>query len=165
MNWWNATTCWQGHRKEPFRGPNDALRSAPWSACLMVRAQRTRRQGKPDPLMLRELMEEFMSSLSCCALGWRHHADLQMAARTPVCASVGVSYGAHEPDAFAAISQPRFVAIRCFALRIGCCAATPGWSMNVSDPDAAVAGSMQFCRSPGGRGDAVPSLMWCAGGH
>lgn len=64
--------------------------------------------GKPHPLMLRELMAEFgVGPERTLMIGDTTH-DLQMALNAG-CASVGVSYGAHEPAAFDAL-QPRFVA-------------------------------------------------------
>jgi phosphoglycolate phosphatase len=58
--------------------------------------------GKPHPLMLHELMEEFgVRPERTLMIGDTTH-DLQMA-RNAGCASVGVSYGAHEPDAFHAL--------------------------------------------------------------
>lgn len=64
--------------------------------------------GKPDPLMLNELMAEFgVPPERTLMIGDTTH-DLQMALNAG-CASVGVSYGAHEPDAFHALA-PRHVA-------------------------------------------------------
>lgn len=64
--------------------------------------------GKPDPLMLRELMSEFdVSPDRTLMIGDTTH-DLQMALNAG-CASVGVSYGAHDPGAFDALS-PIYVA-------------------------------------------------------
>ena len=64
--------------------------------------------GKPDPLMLHELAREFdLPPERRLMVGDTTH-DLQMA-RNAGCASVGVSYGAHPPDGFAAL-QPLFVA-------------------------------------------------------
>lgn len=64
--------------------------------------------GKPDPRMLRELMAEFgVAPGRVLMVGDTTH-DLQMALNAG-CSSVGVSYGAHEPDAFVAL-RPRFVA-------------------------------------------------------
>ena len=55
--------------------------------------------GKPHPLMLQELMAEFdVPPERVLMIGDTTH-DLQMALNAG-CASVGVSYGAHEPDAF-----------------------------------------------------------------
>ncbi len=56
--------------------------------------------GKPAPRMLHELMREFgVDPTRTLMIGDTTH-DLQMAANAG-CASVGVSYGAHEPAAFA----------------------------------------------------------------
>lgn len=55
--------------------------------------------GKPHPRMLQELMREFgVEPERTLMIGDTTH-DLQMA-RNAGCASVGVSYGAHEPEAF-----------------------------------------------------------------
>jgi len=65
-------------------------------------------EGKPHPLMLNELMREFdVSPERTLMIGDTTH-DLQMAVNAG-CASVGVSYGAHESDAFHALN-PRFIA-------------------------------------------------------
>lgn len=64
--------------------------------------------GKPHPRMLHELMDEFgVNPARTLMIGDTTH-DLQMALNAG-CASVGVSYGAHESAAFDAL-QPRFVA-------------------------------------------------------
>jgi len=64
--------------------------------------------GKPHPLMLQELMREFgVDPDRTLMVGDTTH-DLQMALNAG-CASVGVSYGAHEPEAFDVL-QPRHVA-------------------------------------------------------
>jgi phosphoglycolate phosphatase len=64
--------------------------------------------GKPSPLMLQELMREFgVDPERTLMVGDTTH-DLQMALNAG-CASVGVSYGAHEPEAFHAL-RPRHVA-------------------------------------------------------
>jgi phosphoglycolate phosphatase len=64
--------------------------------------------GKPHPLMLQELMAEFgVAPERTLMIGDTTH-DLQMALNAG-CASVGVSYGAHEPSAFASL-QPLTVA-------------------------------------------------------
>lgn len=64
--------------------------------------------GKPNPQMLFELMREFgVDAARTLMVGDTTH-DLQMALNAG-CASVGVSYGAHEPSAFTALN-PRFVA-------------------------------------------------------
>jgi phosphoglycolate phosphatase len=64
--------------------------------------------GKPHPLMLQELMAEFgVPPDRVLMIGDTTH-DLQMAVNAG-CASVGVSYGAHEPEAFTSL-RPRHVA-------------------------------------------------------
>jgi phosphoglycolate phosphatase len=64
--------------------------------------------GKPDPLMLRELMAEFgVDPARTLMIGDTTH-DLQMALNAG-CPSVGVSYGAHEPEAFHLL-EPAFIA-------------------------------------------------------
>jgi phosphoglycolate phosphatase len=64
--------------------------------------------GKPDPLMLHELMAEFDVSASRVLMVGDTTHDLQMAVNAG-CASVGVSYGAHQPEAFAVLA-PRHIA-------------------------------------------------------
>ncbi|MBI2770058.1 MAG: HAD-IA family hydrolase [Burkholderiales bacterium] len=64
--------------------------------------------GKPDPLMLHELMAEFdVAPERTLMIGDTTH-DLQMAVNAR-CPSVAVSYGAHEPEVFGPLN-PRFVA-------------------------------------------------------
>jgi phosphoglycolate phosphatase len=64
--------------------------------------------GKPNPRMLHELMAEFdVPAHRLLMIGDTTH-DLQMALNAG-CPSVAVSYGAHEPEAFHALS-PRHVA-------------------------------------------------------
>ncbi len=55
--------------------------------------------GKPHPRMLNELMREFGAEPGRTLMIGDTTHDLQMA-RNAGCASVGVSYGAHEPDEF-----------------------------------------------------------------
>ena len=63
---------------------------------------------KPSPIMLHELMQEFgVDADRTLMIGDTTH-DLQMALNAG-CASVGVSYGAHEPDAFHDL-KPKFIA-------------------------------------------------------
>lgn len=65
-------------------------------------------RGKPHPQMLLELMAEFgVPPERTLMVGDTTH-DLQLALNAG-CASVAVSYGAHEPDAFQAL-KPRFIA-------------------------------------------------------
>ncbi len=64
--------------------------------------------GKPHPLMLQQLMNEFgVEPERTLMIGDTTH-DLQLAINAGV-ASVGVSFGAHAPEAFEALS-PLFVA-------------------------------------------------------
>ena len=59
--------------------------------------------GKPSPVMLHELMREFgVQPERTLMIGDTTH-DLQMAINAG-CASVGVSYGAHEPATFAELN-------------------------------------------------------------
>lgn len=70
--------------------------------------------GKPDPLMLIELMREFgVEPERTLMIGDTSH-DLQMALNAG-CASVGVSYGAHEPHEFNGL-QPLSIAHSVHAL-------------------------------------------------
>jgi len=55
--------------------------------------------GKPHPLMLQELMSEFGTEPARTLMIGDTTHDLQMAVNAG-CASVGVSYGAHEPGEF-----------------------------------------------------------------
>lgn len=64
--------------------------------------------GKPDPRMLHELMEEFgVPPERTLMVGDTTH-DLQMAVNAG-CASLAVSYGAHEPSGFAALGPHHVV--------------------------------------------------------
>lgn len=79
-----------------LRGVFDASRTADETA------------SKPDPRMLRELMTQFdIPARRVLMVGDTTH-DLQMAINA-ACPSVGVSYGAHQPEAFQALA-PRYVA-------------------------------------------------------
>ena len=64
--------------------------------------------GKPDPRMLHELMREFGADPERTLMIGDTTHDLQMARNAGV-ASVGVSYGAHEPHDFGALG-PRYIA-------------------------------------------------------
>ncbi|CAN7502565.1 HAD-IIIA family hydrolase [Acidovorax sp. LjRoot129] len=90
------------------RGLDEALHSVDLRG--MFDGSRTADQtaGKPHPLMLQELMAEFdVSPDRLLMIGDTTH-DLQMAVNAG-CASVGVSYGAHEPEVFDAL-RPLHVA-------------------------------------------------------
>lgn len=64
--------------------------------------------GKPDPRMLHELMRELGADPERTLMIGDTTHDLQMARNAGV-ASVGVSYGAHEPHDFGALG-PRYIA-------------------------------------------------------
>jgi phosphoglycolate phosphatase len=64
--------------------------------------------GKPHPRMLHELMAELGVSVERVLMVGDTTHDLQLALNAG-CASVGVSYGAHEPAAFELL-KPRFIA-------------------------------------------------------
>ena len=59
--------------------------------------------GKPHPLMLQQLMREFGADPQRTLMIGDTTHDLQLAINAGT-ASVGVSYGAHAPDAFAALN-------------------------------------------------------------
>ena len=90
------------------RGLDQALRTAELTGVFDGSRTADETAGKPNPLMLHELMREFgVESGRVLMIGDTTH-DLQMALNAG-CASVGVSYGAHEPDAFHAL-KPRYIA-------------------------------------------------------
>lgn len=90
------------------RGLDEALRSTELHGVFDGSRTADETAGKPDPRMLLELMREFgVEADRVLMIGDTTH-DLQMAVNAG-CASVGVSYGAHEPDGFDALS-PRYVA-------------------------------------------------------
>ena len=81
------------------RGLDEALRSAELQGLFDGSRTADETAGKPDPLMLRELMAEFgVAPERVLMVGDTTH-DLQMACNAG-CPSLGVSYGAHEPAAF-----------------------------------------------------------------
>lgn len=84
------------------RGLDEALGTAALAGTFDASRTADQTAGKPDPLMLRELMAEFdVPPERTLMIGDTTH-DLQMALNAG-CASVGVSYGAHEPEAFVAL--------------------------------------------------------------
>ncbi len=86
------------------RGLDDALHSVDLRGVFDGSRTADQTAGKPHPLMLQELMAEFdVAPERLLMIGDTTH-DLQMAVNAR-CASVAVSYGAHEPDAFHAL-QP-----------------------------------------------------------
>lgn len=90
------------------RGLDDALRSVELKGLFDGSRTADETAGKPDPMMLHELMAEFdVAPERVLMIGDTTH-DLQMALNAG-CPSVAVSYGAHESVKFAALT-PRFVA-------------------------------------------------------
>lgn len=90
------------------RGLDEALGSAELKGVFDGSRTADETAGKPDPRMLHELMEQFdVRPERVLMVGDTTH-DLQMALNA-ACPSVGVSYGAHEPDAFEVLN-PRYVA-------------------------------------------------------
>ena len=90
------------------RGLNEVLKTSELHGLFHASRTADETAGKPHPLMLQELMEEFgVPAQRVLMVGDTTH-DLQMALNAG-CHSVGVSYGAHEPAAFAAL-KPLFVA-------------------------------------------------------
>jgi phosphoglycolate phosphatase len=90
------------------RGLNEALQAVELKNLFDASRTADETAGKPSPLMLMELMREFgVPAERTLMIGDTTH-DLQMA-QNAGCASVGVSYGAHEPAAFGVLN-PRFVA-------------------------------------------------------
>ncbi|WP_311221714.1 MULTISPECIES: HAD-IA family hydrolase [unclassified Acidovorax] len=90
------------------RGLDDALHTVQLRGVFDGSRTADETAGKPHPLMLQELMAEFdVTPERTLMIGDTTH-DLQMALSAG-CASVGVSYGAHQPDSFHAL-RPLFVA-------------------------------------------------------
>jgi len=90
------------------RGLDEALRSADLLRHFDATRTADETASKPHPQMLHELMAEFgVEPERTLMIGDTTH-DLQMAMNAGV-ASVGVSYGAHAPEAFDSFA-PRFVA-------------------------------------------------------
>jgi phosphoglycolate phosphatase len=89
-------------------GLNEALQAVELRGLFDATRTADETAGKPHPRMLHELMAELgVAPERVLMIGDTTH-DLQLALNAG-CASVGVSYGAHEPAAFVDL-QPRFVA-------------------------------------------------------
>jgi phosphoglycolate phosphatase len=89
-------------------GLNEVLRTVELAGVFDGSRTADETAGKPHPMMIEELMHEFgVPPERTLMIGDTTH-DLQMALNAG-CASVGVSYGAHEPDGFHVL-QPRHVA-------------------------------------------------------
>jgi phosphoglycolate phosphatase len=94
-----ATMAGSGHRQVARRAWTTRLRSSALQGVFDGSRTADETAGKPHPRMLHELMREFgVEPGRTLMIGDTTH-DLQMAANAG-CASVAVSYGAHEPDAF-----------------------------------------------------------------
>ena len=90
------------------RGLDEALATAQLKGLFDATRTADETASKPDPRMLHELMREFgVDPARTLMIGDTTH-DLQMAANAGT-ASVGVSYGAHDHEAFDAFA-PVFVA-------------------------------------------------------
>jgi len=90
------------------RGLDDALRRVELKGVFDGSRTADETAGKPNPLMLIELMRELGVVASRTLMVGDTTHDLQMAVNAS-CSSIGVSYGAHEPQAFAAL-KPLHVA-------------------------------------------------------
>ena len=89
-------------------GLNEALQAVELRGLFDATRTADETAGKPHPRMLHELMAELgVAPERVLMIGDTTH-DLQLALNAG-CASVGVSYGAHEPAAFEDL-KPRFVA-------------------------------------------------------
>jgi phosphoglycolate phosphatase len=82
------------------RGLDEALRSSQLGSLFDATRTADETASKPDPRMLLELMREFGTAPERTLMIGDTTHDLQMAANAGT-ASVAVSYGAHEPEAFA----------------------------------------------------------------
>jgi len=90
------------------RGLNEALKTVALRDRFDASRTADETFGKPHPRMLLELMEELeVPAERTLMIGDTTH-DLQLALNAG-CASVGVSYGAHEPESFDAL-KPLFIA-------------------------------------------------------
>jgi len=90
------------------RGLDDALNTVQLKGMFNGSRTADETAGKPHPRMLHELMREFGTEPERTLMVGDTTHDLQMALNAG-CASVGVSYGAHEPAAFGAL-QPLHIA-------------------------------------------------------
>ena len=90
------------------RGLDEVLRTVELRSVFDASRTADETAGKPDPLMLRELMAQYGAAPDRTLMIGDTTHDLQMALNAG-CPSVGVSYGAHEPAAFDSL-HPLFVA-------------------------------------------------------
>ncbi|ABX37909.1 MULTISPECIES: HAD family hydrolase [Delftia] len=90
------------------RGLNDALQDPQLRGMFDSSRTADETAGKPNPLMLQELMAEFGADPSRVLMIGDTTHDLELA-RNAGCASVGVGYGAHPTDGFGVL-KPLHVA-------------------------------------------------------
>ncbi|MEJ8292419.1 HAD-IA family hydrolase [Delftia tsuruhatensis] len=90
------------------RGLNDALQDPRLRGMFDSSRTADETAGKPNPLMLQELMAEFGADPSRVLMIGDTTHDLELA-RNAGCASVGVGYGAHPTDGFGVL-KPLHVA-------------------------------------------------------
>ncbi len=90
------------------RGLDEALQAAQLRGVFDGSRTADETMSKPDPTMLRELMQEFDVPVDRVLMIGDTTHDLQMALNAG-CASVAVSYGAHEPATFEALN-PLYIA-------------------------------------------------------
>jgi phosphoglycolate phosphatase len=89
------------------RGLDEVLRTVELAGVFDASRTADETAGKPDPRMLHELMREFGTEPERTLMVGDTTHDLQMALHAG-CPSVAVSYGAHTPEAFAAL-KPRAI--------------------------------------------------------
>jgi phosphoglycolate phosphatase len=85
------------------RGLDDALQHSALKGLFDATRTADETAGKPDPLMLHELMRELGTGADRTLMIGDTTHDLQLAANAG-CASVAVGFGAHEHEAFAAFA-------------------------------------------------------------
>jgi len=90
------------------RGLDDVLKAVELQSLFDGTRTADETAGKPDPRMLLELMREFGADPDRTLMVGDTTHDLQLALNAG-CASVGVSYGAHDHETFGEL-EPRFVA-------------------------------------------------------
>ena len=81
------------------RGLDEALRLSPLAGLFDATRTADETRSKPDPLMLHELMREIGTPAARTLMIGDTTHDLRLAANAG-CASVAVSFGAHEPEEF-----------------------------------------------------------------
>jgi phosphoglycolate phosphatase len=90
------------------RGLDDVLRTVQLQGMFNGSRTADETAGKPNPLMLQELMREFGTDPERTLMIGDTTHDLQMAVNAG-CPAVGVSYGAHEPGEFHSL-DPLYIA-------------------------------------------------------